>query len=526
MEINLMRSTFFSRYRRWLGASALAILVGLGGGSAFLAASSPTAFAQVQNAAAIDVPAVSNLTDFADLVEKVQPAVVSITVESDAPRNGMLRGGGGNGPQFQFEFPDLPDDHPMRDFFEQFGRQFGEQFGQGPRGEGAPAPRAPRHQMAAGSGFVISADGYIVTNNHVVQNATKVLVTFDDGVEREAKVIGTDPGTDLAVVKIEGENLPYVPLSAAEARVGEWVVAVGNPFGLGGTVTAGIVSARGRDIAGSDYGDFLQIDAAVNTGNSGGPAFNLGGEVIGVNTAIYSPTGGSVGIAFAIPAAIVKQVTDDLIANGIVTRGFLGVGIQNVSRDIADSVGLDAPLGALVTEPAEGGPAKAAGVLSGDVIVKVDGDEIRDSLDLKRTIAAKDPGTEVTLDIWRDGADRQVKVKLGTLEEESREASLQAPVEPEQPATPVPSATGLTLVPNAGGPGVLIQDVDQASMAAEQGFQVGDTILEVNNQAVASADEFEKAIAGVKERGRNTALIKAQRDGQTRFIGLPLSDNG
>jgi serine protease Do len=523
-----MRSTLLSRYRRWIGASALAIIVGLGGGSAFLAASSPSALAQVQNAAEIDVPAVSQVTGFADLVDAVQPAVVSITVESDMPRGGMMRRGPGGqgGREFNFEFPDLPDDHPFKDFFEQFGREFGQgQGNRGPGGDARPDRPMPRQAMAAGSGFVISADGYIVTNNHVVQDATKVTVTFQDGIEREATVVGTDERTDLAVVKVEATDLPFVRLSDAEARVGEWVVAVGNPFGLGGTVTAGIVSARGRDIAGSAYGDFLQIDAAVNTGNSGGPAFNLDGDVIGVNTAIYSPNGGSVGIAFAIPATIVKQVTDDLIQSGSVTRGFLGVGIQDVTRDIADSVGLDAPLGALVTEPSEGGPAKTAGVQSGDVIVKVDGDEISDALDLSRTIAAKDPGVAVTLDIWRNGKDEQVEVTLGTLEEE-RQAAIEQPTPPaDVPATPVPSATGLTLVPNAEGPGLLIQDVDQASTAAEKGFQVGDSILSVDNKDVATAEEFEAAIQGVKDSGRGTALIKATRDGNTRFVGLPLSEN-
>jgi serine protease Do len=526
---NIMRSTLLSRYRRWIGASALAIIVGLGGGTAFLAASSPSAIAQVQNAAEIDVPAVSQTTGFADLVDAVQPAVVSITVESDAPRSGMLRGGGprGGGREFNFEFPDLPDDHPFKDFFDQFGREFGQggPGGPGAPGQGGPDRAIPRNLTAAGSGFVISADGYIVTNNHVVQDATKVTVTFEDGTERVATVVGTDERTDLAVVKVEGENLPFVKLSGAEARVGEWVVAVGNPFGLGGTVTAGIISARGRDIAGSAYGDFLQIDAAVNTGNSGGPAFNLQGDVVGVNTAIYSPNGGSVGIAFAIPASIVKQVTDDLIQDGSVTRGFLGVGIQDVTGDIADSVGLEAARGALVTEPAEGGPAQTAGVKSGDVIVKVDGDEINDALDLSRTIAAKDPGAAVTLDIWRDGKDEQVQVTLGTLEEE-RQAAIEQPTPPaDVPVTPTPSATGLTLVPNAEGPGLLIQDVDQASLAADRGFQVGDSILSVDNKDVATADEFEAAINAVKESGRGTALIKATRDGNTRFIGLPLSDN-
>jgi serine protease Do len=324
-------------------------------------------------------------------------------------------------------------------------------------------------------------------------------------------------------VKVESaDKLPFVTLSDTDVRVGDWVVAVGNPFGLGGTVTAGIVSARGRDIAGSAYGDFLQIDAAVNTGNSGGPAFNLNGDVVGVNTAIFSPNGGNVGIAFAIPSNVVKQVTTQLIENGSVTRGFLGVGIQDVNRDIADSVGLKSARGALVTEPSAGGPADKAGIKSGDVIVKVDGDEIQDALDLSRTIAAKDPGTAVKIDLWRSGKEESVEVTLDTLDD-TKVAAVEEPAQPETPAAPAPSSVGITVVPNSGGEGLLIQDIDAASIAAEKGFQVGDAILEVDNQKVATADEFEKALSSVKDSGRGTALIKAQRDGNSRFIGLPLT---
>jgi serine protease Do len=354
-----------------------------------------------------------------------------------------------------------------------------------------------------------------------------VTVVFDDGTEKVAKVVGTDEKTDLAVVKLDGEtDLPFVKLADTEVRVGEWVVAVGNPFGLGGTVTAGIVSARGRDIAGSSYGDFLQIDAAVNTGNSGGPDFNMNGEVVGVNTAIFSPNGGNVGIAFAIPASVVKQVTSQLIENGTVTRGFLGVGIQDVNRDIADSVGLAAAAGALVTEPSKDSPADKAGVKSGDVITAVDGDAISDALDLSRTIAGKNPGTKVELTIWRDGKEQKITVELGKLDE-TKVAADDNQGQPEQPVAPEPAATsvGLTLVPNSEGQGLLVQDVDPESAAAERGFAVGDAILEVNNTAVSSVEEFEKAIAAVKDAGRNTALVKAQRDGNTRFVGLPIDAN-
>ncbi len=511
-----MRSILSSRARRWIGASALAIIAGIGGGSAFVAATtvSSAQTATLVPAAQINPPAVTNAPNFADLVEAVKPAVVSITVEGNSDDSRDLQRGG---PQFRFNFPDLPDEHPFKDFFEQFGNEFGNQ-GQG------NSQRPSRKFMAAGSGFVISADGYIVTNNHVVDKANKVTVTFENGDEMSATVIGTDPKTDLAVVKVDGAtDLPFVKLSDAEARVGEWVVAVGNPFGLGGTVTAGIISARGRDIQGSAYGDFLQIDAAVNTGNSGGPAFNVEGEVVGVNTAIFSPNGGNVGIAFAIPASVVKQVTGQLISSGVVTRGFLGVGIQDVTRDIAESLGLDSARGALVTEPTEGGPAGKAGIQSGDVITAVDGDEISDALDLSRTIASKNPDTAVEVTVIRDGAEQTFSVTLGKLDESKPAAPSQPTPPADVPAGPVETSVGLVLVPNAEGEGLLIQDVNPDSPAAEKGFGVGDAILEVNNTPVSSVEDFEKAIQAVKDAGRSTALVKAQRDGATRFVGLPLS---
>ena len=522
-----MSSSLFTRYRKWLGASALAIAVGLGGGTAFLASSTPYATAQqaqLQPAAQIDVPAVATMPSFADLVEAVKPAVVSIVVESDQT-SPSIRGGGR---QFEFSFPDLPESHPFRDFFEQF-RQFGEQgerSEEGERGErqGRPAPRRPL--MAAGSGFIISGDGYVVTNNHVVSDASKVTVVFEDGDQREAEIVGVDDRTDLAVLKIEGaQDLPYVTLSDDEVRVGEWVVAVGNPFGLGGTVTAGIISARGRDIRGSAYGDFLQIDAAVNTGNSGGPAFNLEGEVVGVNTAIFSPNGGNVGIAFAIPAQVVKNVTTQLIENGTVTRGFLGVGIQDVPRDIANSVGLDRPRGALVTEPTEGGPAEQAGLRRGDVIVSVDGDEISDALDLSRTIASRDPGTAVSITFMRGGQERTVEVTLDRLEpgEAGPAEAVPAPAPEPTPEPEVePSSVGITVVPNSDGEGLVIEEIDPDSAAALENLQVGDVILEVDSTPVSTVEEFEAALEGVRQSGRDSALVVAERDGAPIFEGLAL----
>jgi serine protease Do len=505
-----MRSTILSNTRRWLGASALALIVGIGGVSTALVATSQNANAQMQNAAQITVPQSQvPQAGFADLVEAVRPAVVSIRVEGEASAMG------GPGRDFEFNFPDLPEGHPFRDFFDQFGDRFG----------GPDAPDQPRRFMAAGSGFIISEDGYIVTNNHVVSEASTVTVVFDDGREQEAEVVGIDERTDLAVVKIDGEDLPFVSFEQEASRVGDWVVAVGNPFGLGGSVTVGIISASGRDIGGSNYGDFLQIDAAVNTGNSGGPAFNLNGEVVGVNTAIYSPNGGNVGIAFAIPAATVEQIVTQLIDDGEVTRGYLGVSIQDVTNDIAESVGLDRPRGAIVREPAEDGPAGAAGVESGDIILEVNGETIDDALDLSRTIASTGPNEEVELTIWRDGAETTVTVTLATLEQDSGQTEEEPDPTPPGDVESTESSVGLSLVPNSGDEGgLLIQEVNPESEAAERGFAVGDLILEVDNTPVATLEEFEAAIDGVREKGLSTALVKASRNGEPRYIGLPLGE--
>jgi serine protease Do len=501
-----MSSQLLTRTRKLVGVSALALTLALGSGAG-IAVTSQQALAQVSVAAGAP-------DTFADLVEAVKPAVVSIAVDGVDDTQRVGRDG------FNFEFPDLPDDHPFRRFFDQFG----DQFGPNGRNNGS-RPRPPRHFQAAGSGFIISADGYVVTNNHVVEKAEKVTVVMDDTTEYNAEIIGVDPKTDLALLKIEGvDDLPFVEFADKEARIGDWVVAVGNPFGLGGTVTAGIISARGRDIGGNSYGDFLQIDAAVNRGNSGGPAFNLEGQVVGVNTAIFSPNGGNVGIAFAIPASTVNDIINDLKDDGAVTRGFLGVAIQDVSKDIADSVGLPTARGALVTQPSEDAPAARAGIKSGDVIVEVDGDTIDNALDLSRTIARKAPGQKVQITVWRNGKNQNFDVVLDTLDEQVA-AAPEPQMEPEEEAAPTPSSVGITLVPNSDGDGLLIQDIEQDSIAATKGFAVGDSILEADNTPVNSVDDFEAAVKAVKESGRSTILIKAQRGGNIRFIGLPLSDS-
>jgi serine protease Do len=332
----------------------------------------------------------TQLPSFADMVDKVKPAVVSVRVKTQTVAS--------NDEDGQGSLDDLPPG--LRRFF-------GEQ---GQRG-GRPQPR---QGMAQGSGFFVSQDGYVVTNNHVVQNAVEVQLVTDDGKTLAAKVIGTDPRTDLALLKVtDGGNYPFVQLASAKPRIGDWVLAVGNPFGLGGTVTAGIVSALGRDIGSGPYDDFLQIDAAVNRGNSGGPTFNQKGEVIGVNTAIFSPSGGNVGIAFAVPAATVEQVVAALKKDGTVSRGFIGVQIQPVTTEVADAIGLKDAHGALVASAEKNGPAAKAGIKRGDTITAVNGEKVSDARDLSRKIAKFAPGTKTTITVWRDGRERELSFEVG-----------------------------------------------------------------------------------------------------------------
>jgi serine protease Do len=267
--------------------------------------------------------------------------------------------------------------------------------------------------MSQGSGFFISADGFAVTNNHVIEGATQVELVMDDGRTVQARVVGRDPRTDIALLKAEGNNFPFVRLSKANPRVGDWIIAVGNPFGLGGTVTAGIVSANGRDIGAGPYDDFIQIDAPVNRGNSGGPTFNAAGEVVGVNTAIVSPSGGNVGIAFAVPAASVERVVEDLRAKGSVTRGFIGVQIQPVSAEIADAIGLKEARGALVADAQAEGPAARAGLRRGDTILAIEGRPIRDARELSRRIAEVKPGERISVTVFREGRERTITIEVG-----------------------------------------------------------------------------------------------------------------
>jgi serine protease Do len=457
---------------------------------------------------------------FADIVEKVKPAVVSVRVKMDAgpqlssdnfqmPQGGQ-GGQGGQGSPFEF-------------FFKRFGMPDGQ--GGGPRGQGMP--RQHNYAMGQGSGFFISPDGYAVTNNHVVDKAETVEVTVDDGKTYTAKVIGVDPRTDLALIKIDGrKDFPYVRLADASPRIGDWVLAVGNPFGLGGTVTAGIVSARGRDIGAGPYDDFIQIDAPVNKGNSGGPTFDVDGNVIGVNTAIFSPSGGSVGIAFAIPSETVRTVVAQLKDKGAVTRGWLGVQIQPVTSEIADNLGLKSDEGALVAEPQANSPAMKAGIKSGDVITKVNGEAVKDARSLARRISTLSPGTSVKLTMVRGGKEDVVTLTLGEMPKERQAAN--GSEEREMPGADVPKL-GLSLAPakqvaGSSGEGVVVTQVDPDGPAAERGFKTGDVILDVGGSTVATPADVKKALADAKGAGKKTVLMRVKSEAGTRFVALPIGN--
>jgi serine protease Do len=357
-----------------------------------------------------------------------------------------------------------------------------------------------------------------VTNNHVVDKAEHVDVTTDDGKTYTAKVIGTDDRTDLALIKVEGRgDFPFVHLGDKPPRIGDWVIAVGNPFGLGGTVTAGIVSARGRDIGAGPYDDFIQIDAAVNKGNSGGPTFDVDGNVIGVNTAIVSPTGGSVGIAFAIPAETVKAVVAQLKDKGKVTRGWIGVQVQELTSDLAEDLGLKASRGALVAEPQPGSPAAKAGIESGDVILSINGKDTHDAREVARTISGLPPGTNAAIVVIRKGQEKNFNVTLGKLSDQ-REASAAAEP-PKQKGTSVPRV-GVSVAPAADG--LIVTNVDPGGPAAEQGITSGDVILQAAGKKVGAAIDLRNAIEAAQKAGKHIVLMRVKSADGVKFVALPV----
>jgi serine protease Do len=450
-----------------------------------------------------------NSAGFADLVSKVKPAVISVRVKIDGDSDNTAVSERGS----EDANPDQSGS-PLDQFSQQFGF-------------GVPNGMPHRHQMITGegSGFFISPDGYAVTNNHVVDHAQSVQVTTDDGTVYTAKVIGTDKKTDLALIKVEGKkDFTYVKFADQPPRVGDWVVAVGNPFGLGGTVTAGIVSARGRDIGAGPYDDYVQIDAPINKGNSGGPAFDMNGNVIGVNTAIYSPSGGSVGIGFDIPAGTAKLVVAQLKDKGYITRGWLGVQVQPVTAGIADSLGMKQARGAMVDNPQDGSPAAKAGIEAGDVITAVNGTAVKDSRDLARNISMMAPGSSVKLDILHKGEAKTLTVALGEMpnDHQANAGDVQSKTAAGTPHL------GLRLAPasdvdGSGDKGVVVTAVDPSGPAAEHGFQTGDVILDVGGKTVSNPGDVRTALTAAEASGKHNVLMRVKTADATKFVAVPLA---
>ena len=457
------------------------------------------ALAQTLTAQAQGVP-----ESFADLAEKISPSVVNITTTSTVAAS--------TGPA-----PIVPEGSPFEEFFRDFMDR--NQNGQ---------PR-PRRSQALGSGFVISEDGYIVTNNHVIDGADEISIEFFDGKTLDAKVVGTDRNTDIALLKVDSaEPLPFVKFGNSDiARVGDWVMAMGNPLGQGFSVSVGIISARNRALSGT-YDDYIQTDAAINRGNSVGPLLNMDGEVIGVNTAILSPNGGSIGIGFSMSSAVVSKVVDQLKQFGETRRGWLGVRIQDVSEDVADALGLDKAAGALVTDVPDG-PAAKAGVKAGDVILSFDGTDVTDTRQLVRVVANTEVGKAVRLVVFRDGKTKTLMITLGRREEAEKAVPASAPAnEPIEKTVLGLTVTAMNdelrqqLGLDDSASGLVVGEVDETSEAYEKGLRAGDVITEAGQQKVQSVSDFEEQIAAAKEAGRKSLLLLVRRQGEPRFVALSL----
>ncbi len=466
----------------------------------------PAAFAVIQTPPA----------SFADLVEDLNPAVVNISTKKKIAQKNNL--------ESILPFEELPEGHP----FEHFGDLF-KHFLQ-------PEMLPDQELQSLGSGFIIDAEGHVVTNNHVIDGAEEITVTLDDDTRYDATIIGTDKKTDLALLKIESDTpLPFVPFGDSDVvRVGDWVVVIGNPFGLGGTVTTGIVSARARDINAGPFDDFIQTDAAINRGNSGGPLFNLEGEVIGINTAIYSPAGvGNIGIGFAVPSAMAKSVIVQLKEKGMVERGWLGVRIQEVTEDIALSLGLsgpDAEDGALVVEVIADSPAQEAGIEVGDIIRQFDGKSVRRMRDLPRIVAETPIGGEVAIELLRsNGRKRMLEVTVGRLEEEEAEQEM-GRNDAEQEERTVLGMVVASVDAQARKQwklgeeveGLVIVRVERTSEAYRRGLRAGDVLVAANHTPLADVDTLEEEVESARKKDRKTLLLLVSREGQTLFQALPL----
>ena len=493
-------------------AAAVALLTGIHTGTA----TTPAPATPVVGAPSIG---------YADLIERVMPAVVSVTVKRTASPETVTGGREFGGPQG-------PEGGADREMFERFMERFfgerGMQPFQGPRGPQMPPGNMP--MAAAGTGFIFDAAGYIATNNHVIADAAEVTVTMYDGHEYSAEVVGFDRDTDLAVLKIEADqDLPFVEFADSDSvRVGDPVIAIGNPFGLGSTVTAGIVSAQNRVIGAGRFDDFMQIDAPINHGNSGGPTFNLEGEVVGVNTAIQSPTGGNVGIGFAIPADLASAILADLQDDGEVERGWLGVHIQGIDPDLAANLGLDAPKGALVAQVASGSPAAAAGLEQGDVVLSYNGQAIDEVRDLTRMVADTGPGSDAEVVVWRDGQEVSLAVEIGQMMADQEVAA--ATTDEATDDTPRLGMALAELTPDAKRSmelpddleGAMVTDVEPGSPAAEKGLQRGDVIIEADRKKVTEPKTVTDAVREAAERGDETILLLVKREGQERFVAVRL----
>ena len=434
---------------------------------------------------------------FADLIEQVEPSVVTIEVEKAVGvRNS-----------------DFSADPRAEEFFKRFF------------GPGGVSPSQPEKTQGVGSGFIVEETGYIVTNNHVVEGANIVSVRLSDDRQFDAEIVGFDDKTDLALLKIDGEDLTVSTLGNSDAtRVGDWVVAIGNPFGLGGTATVGIVSARGRDIRSGPYDDYMQIDAPINRGNSGGPVFNTAGEVVGVNTAIFSPNGGSVGIGFAIPANQGRSIVDELKSNGSIDRGWLGVQLQNIDEDLAESLGLQSQQGALVADVVKDSPAARAGIRVADVIVEVDGKPVANAKGLARIVGASDSGDKVRLGIVRDASNINLKVVLGDAETQVASAGGEQRLK----------GLGMSLAPltddlrrrrggEAGIDGAVVVKIEPGGSAAEQGLRRGDILLQADRKAIESPADLEKALSRAKKKGRSSVPVLVRRGDVQQFAALPVA---
>ena len=444
---------------------------------------------------------------FADLVERVSPAVVTVTVEQKVDPN---------------QAADLPEDlpAPFRDFFNRFGN-------------GGQPQAAPRKTIAMGSGFIVDKSGLIVTNNHVIDDSTKITVKLTDGRQFAAKLVGTDPATDIALLKVKSDRpLPSVEFGDDhQMRVGDWVVAVGNPFGLSNSVTAGIISSINRDIGNGPYTDYIQIDAPINRGNSGGPTFDLQGRVIGMNTMIYSPSGGSVGIGFAIPSSVVHDIVSQLQAHGHIARGWLGVGIQSVTPEIAASIGMKEPKGAIIANIVDDGPAAKAGFQAGDIVIAVDGKPVQDSRDLTRRVASLPAGSKASFSVIRNGASKTFTATIAPREDQ-KVASLKP--NGSGAATPNTKAMGLALSAltddtrrafNLGREvdGVVITKVDPNSDAADKGLLPGDVLVSIGNKPVRTPQDVQSRIADAHAQGRKSVLLLVTTTNGPRFVAVDIS---